>query len=129
MEQLTLVEISALALVGQLYLDSLDADPENELLSFAQAFVATDIRNAVEKSKRILEASERPETVPPATTSFTERSGVAWWGKTPQPGVCQCCQLARAVYPAFNGGAHLAIRACSKCMKPDHLPEACEDRR
>lgn len=57
--------------------------------------------------------------------SFMQRSGVAWWSKTAEPGICQCCQTAKPVFPAFNGGAHLAVRACAICKRPDH--PSCSD--
>jgi hypothetical protein len=54
MDELTETDLSVLALVGRMYLDALDADPENEMLTLAQAFMVTDVRNAVEKLERKL---------------------------------------------------------------------------
>ena len=40
-----------LAAVGRMYLDALDADPENEILTLVEALRVTDVRDAVERAE------------------------------------------------------------------------------
>lgn len=42
-------DLAVLAAVGRMYLDALDADPDNEYLAAAEAFRVTEVRDAVER--------------------------------------------------------------------------------
>lgn len=45
-------DLDALAAVGRLYIDCLDADPENEMLTLGGALRLTEVRNAVDRCER-----------------------------------------------------------------------------
>jgi hypothetical protein len=42
-------DLGALTRVGRMYLDALDADPDNEYLTLAEAWMVTEVRDAVER--------------------------------------------------------------------------------
>ena len=42
-------DLRVLAAVGRMYLDALDDDPENEYLTLTEAFLVTEVREAVER--------------------------------------------------------------------------------
>lgn len=48
-------DLDALAAVGRMYLDALDADPANEALTLPEAILVTDVRVAVERRERYRE--------------------------------------------------------------------------
>lgn len=45
-------DLRVLAAVGRMYLDALDTDPENEMLTLPEAFRVTQVREAVERQER-----------------------------------------------------------------------------
>lgn len=44
-------DLAALLPIGRMYLDALDADPENEMLTLPEALGVTDVREAVERGE------------------------------------------------------------------------------
>lgn len=42
-------DLKVLAAVGRMYLDALDADPDNEMLTLVEALRVTEVREAVER--------------------------------------------------------------------------------
>jgi hypothetical protein len=44
-------DLRVLAAVGRMYLDALDADPEHEMLTLPEAFMVTQVREAVERQE------------------------------------------------------------------------------
>jgi len=45
-------DMDVLAMVGRMYLDALDGDPDNEMLTLPEAILVTEVRDAVERRER-----------------------------------------------------------------------------
>lgn len=50
--EISLEDYNALVTVGRMYLDALDRDPENEMLTLPQAFRVTEVREAVNRAEQ-----------------------------------------------------------------------------
>lgn len=50
-EQMT-EDLNVLAQVGRMYLDALDTDPENEMLTLPQALMVAAVREAVDRTEQ-----------------------------------------------------------------------------
>jgi hypothetical protein len=55
-------DLQVLAAVGRMYLDAIDADPENEYLTLPAAIRVTQVRDAVECQERVASESS-PRTI------------------------------------------------------------------
>lgn len=53
-------DLAVLAQVGRMYLDALDADPENEMLTLPEAYRVTEVREAVDRAE---ERARQPERI------------------------------------------------------------------
>jgi len=54
-------DLDVLATVGRMYLEALDSDPDNEMLTLPQAMLVTEVREAVERREALWEPAEQPE--------------------------------------------------------------------
>lgn len=46
-------DLDVLAMVGRMYLDALDSDPRNEMLTLPEGMLVTEVRDAVERRERL----------------------------------------------------------------------------